>query len=86
MPIYSLSRSILTLHHVISMGLDLVAWTVQDQPKNVLQILQAFDILGGSVVTWSDASEGGDSGAVQDQLKDVRQIQLVPPFVTMVPL
>ena len=33
-------------------------------------------ILGdGSVVTWGDALCGGDSRAVQDQLKNVQQIQ-----------
>ena len=33
-------------------------------------------ILGdGSVVTWGDASCGGDSRAVQDQLKNVQQVQ-----------
>ena len=33
-------------------------------------------ILGdGSVVTWGDASFGGDSSAVQGQLKHVQQIQ-----------
>ena len=32
-------------------------------------------ILDGSVVTWGDAESGGDSGAVQNQLKDVRKIQ-----------
>ena len=33
-------------------------------------------ILGdGSVVTWGRANLGGDSSAVQDQLKNVRQIQ-----------
>ena len=29
----------------------------------------------GSVVTWGSADYGGDSGAVQDQLRDVQQIQ-----------
>eukprot|EP00439_Symbiodinium_sp_Y106_P052683 s526_g7.t1 len=29
----------------------------------------------GSVVTWGDAENGGDSSAVQDQLKNVQQIQ-----------
>ncbi|OLQ14791.1 hypothetical protein AK812_SmicGene1072 [Symbiodinium microadriaticum] len=55
---------------------------VQDQLKNVQQIqIQATDyafaaILGdGSVVTWGDADIGGDSSAVQDQLKNVQQIQ-----------
>ncbi|OLP82183.1 hypothetical protein AK812_SmicGene37179 [Symbiodinium microadriaticum] len=33
-------------------------------------------ILGdGSVITWGDADDGGDSSAVQDQLRDVQQIQ-----------
>ena len=33
-------------------------------------------ILGdGSVVTWGEACNGGDSSAVQDQLKNVQQIQ-----------
>ena len=33
-------------------------------------------ILGdGSVVTWGDAAKGGDSSAVQDQLKNVQSIQ-----------
>ena len=40
-------------------------------------LLAAFAaILGdGSVVTWGDADSGGDSSAVQDQLRDVQQIQ-----------
>ena len=29
----------------------------------------------GSVVTWGDAGRGGDSSSVQDQLKDVQQLQ-----------
>ena len=29
----------------------------------------------GSVVTWGDADSGGDSTAVQDQLKDVQKIK-----------
>ena len=29
----------------------------------------------GSVVTWGDPDDGGDSSAVQDQLKSVRQVQ-----------
>ena len=29
----------------------------------------------GSVTTWGDTAHGGDSSAVQDQLKDVQQIQ-----------
>ena len=29
----------------------------------------------GSVVTWGDADDGGDSSAVQEQLRDVQQIQ-----------
>ena len=29
----------------------------------------------GSVVTWGDAATGGDSSAVQDQLRGVQQIQ-----------
>ena len=33
-------------------------------------------ILGdGSVVTWGDSYEGGDSSAVQNQLKNVQQVQ-----------
>ena len=33
-------------------------------------------ILGhGSVVTWGSADDGGDSGSVRDQLKNVQQIQ-----------
>ncbi|CAE7949929.1 unnamed protein product [Symbiodinium sp. KB8] len=34
------------------------------------------DDFGGSVVTWGHAGLGGDSSAVQDQLKNVQQIQL----------
>ena len=30
---------------------------------------------GGSVVTWGHVKSGGDSSAVRDQLRDVRQIQ-----------
>ena len=38
--------------------------------------LFAAAVLGdGSVVTWRDADLGGDSRAVQDQLKNVQQIQ-----------
>ena len=29
----------------------------------------------GSVVTWGDSDCGGDSSAVQDQLKNVQQVQ-----------
>ena len=29
----------------------------------------------GSVVTWGEADDGGDSSRVQDQLKGVQQIQ-----------
>ena len=40
-------------------------------------LIRAFAaILGdGSVVTWGHAGHGGDSSAVQDQLRDVQQIQ-----------
>ena len=53
---------------------------MQDQLKNVQQIHvtnHAFAaILGyGTVVTWGDASSGGESSAVQDRLKNVQQIQ-----------
>ena len=57
---------------------------MQDQLKHVQQIhaTRSFSggafaaILGdGSVVTWGDAGCGADSSAVQDQLKDVQQIQ-----------
>ena len=45
-------------------------------------------ILGdGSVVTWGSADHGGDSSAVQEQLKNVHQIQalcvLLLPFAVM---
>ena len=37
---------------------------------------QAFAAIlaDGSVVTWGDARFGGDSSAVQDQLRDVQQM------------
>ncbi|CAE7846567.1 HERC1, partial [Symbiodinium sp. KB8] len=40
-------------------------------------VFSAFAALlgDGSVVTWGSADYGGDSGAVQDQLRDVQQIQ-----------
>ena len=53
---------------------------MQDQLKNVQQIQATKAFLGGafaailddgSVVTWGDARHGGDSSAVQDQLKNV---------------
>ena len=50
------------------------------QLKGVLQI-QAADrafaaiLEDGSVVTWGDADDGGDSSAVRDQLRSVQQIQ-----------
>ena len=53
---------------------------MQDQLKKV-QRIQASQrvfavILGdGSVVTWGDAWDGGDSSAVQDKLKKVQHIQ-----------
>ena len=39
--------------------------------------MQSFSSIlqDGSVVTWGDADFGGDSSAVQDQLKGVQQIQ-----------
>ena len=53
---------------------------MQHQLKNVQQIQatrRAFAaILGdGSVMTWGDTRELGDSSAVQHQLKNVQQIQ-----------
>ena len=53
---------------------------LHDERKNVLQIQAtkaAFAALrtDGSVVTWGDASSGGESSAVQDRLKNVQQIQ-----------
>ena len=38
---------------------------------------QAFAaiLFDGSVVTWGHANTGGDSSTVQDQLRDVQQIQ-----------
>ena len=56
---------------------------MEDKLTNVQQI-QATEsafaaILGdGSVVTWGDATSGGDSSAVQGHLKKVRQIQANP--------
>ena len=32
----------------------------------------------GSIVAWGRAKDGGDSSAVQDQLKNVQQIQAAP--------
>ena len=48
--------------------------------KNVQKIEETFSAFtafldNGSVVTWGDTAEGSDSRAVQDQLKDVQQIQ-----------
>ena len=53
---------------------------MQHQLKNVQQIQASDDafaaILGdGSVVTWGHVGLGGESSAVQDQLKNVQQIQ-----------
>ena len=50
---------------------------LQIQRIQVQASSQAFAaILGdGSVVTWGDAAAGGDSSAVQDQLKSVQEIQ-----------
>ncbi|OLP92984.1 hypothetical protein AK812_SmicGene25140 [Symbiodinium microadriaticum] len=47
---------------------------------NRVQVEATYDALAailadGSVVTWGDAEHGGDSTAVQDQLKHVQQIQ-----------
>ena len=38
-------------------------------------LLQPFLTMDPSVVTWGDAQHGGDSSAVEDQLKNVQQIQ-----------
>ena len=44
--------------------------------RSKLRVAAFAAILGdGSVVTWGDARFGGDSSAVQDQLRDVQQIQ-----------
>ena len=57
---------------------------MQDQLKNVQQIQAAQGgdggvfaaiLADGSVVTWGDPETGGDSSAVQNQLKKVQQIQ-----------
>ena len=52
----------------------------EDQLKGVRQIQAtggafAAILADGSVVTWGDAEDGGDSSAVRDQLKNVQQIQ-----------
>ena len=73
-----------------------VAWdsVVQDQLQNVQQIQSCGNelapgfcgsafaaILGdGSVMTWGPADYGGDSRAVQEQLKNVQQIQSSPGY------
>ena len=44
--------------------------------RSKLLVVAFAAILGdGSVVTWGQARSGGDSSAVQDQLRDVQQIQ-----------
>lgn len=53
---------------------------VQDQLKGVRRIhpsARAFAAVleDGSVVTWGDAENGGDSSAVRDRLKNVVEIQ-----------
>ena len=52
---------------------------MQVQLKNVQQIQAsgaafAAILADSSVVTWGDAAHGGDSSAVQDQLKNVQQL------------
>ena len=39
------------------------------------RLLFAAILSDGSVVTWGPADSGGDSRAIRDHLKDVRQIQ-----------
>ena len=53
---------------------------MRDRLRNVEQIqatVYAFAAIlaDGSVVTWGDAGNGGDSSAVRDQLRNVEQIQ-----------
>lgn len=53
---------------------------VQDQLQNVQAIQASFGAFAallsdGSVVTWGDPQDGGDSSAVKHQLKKVRWIQ-----------
>ena len=44
--------------------------------RSRLRLAHSLPITGdGSVVTWGDPGDGGDSSAVQEQLKDVQQIQ-----------
>ena len=52
------------------------SWRICSRSKPLIAFAA---ILGdGSVVTWGDAECGGDSGAVQGQLKHVQQIQASP--------
>ena len=53
---------------------------VHEQLKNVQRIqatARAFAAIldNGSVVTWGDPDNGGDSSVVEEQLKDVQHIQ-----------
>ena len=43
--------------------------------SNPLSVPFAAILGDGTVVTWGDAREGGDSSAVRDQLKNVQKIQ-----------
>ena len=54
-----------------------------------MQQIQAFALAfaavldDGPVVTWGDAEYGGDSGAVQDQLKNVQHMQASAAFAAV---
>jgi len=45
------------------------------QQVQVTETAFAAILADGSVVAWGDPDHGGDSSAVQDQLKNVKQIQ-----------
>ena len=53
---------------------------MQAQLKNVQHVQASMRAVAailddGSVVTWGDPNNGGDSSSVQDQLRDVQQIK-----------
>ena len=65
--------------------------TLHVKPSHVARAYGCFAAVrgDGSVVTWGDPEFGGDSTAVQDELKNVQRIQrqtlLLLPFGSMAP-
>ena len=55
--------------------------------QHIQSAKQAFAAIlaDGPVVTWGDARFGGDSSAVQDQLKHVQHIQSSPTAFAAIP-